>query len=488
MKKKKIKAPIVVIGASSLGVELISELRRNKNDILVVDKQFSKNSSQAVLRNQHTLQSGVLQLLNKNLEKSTSNVRKDYLNIAENYRDLIDKYSRTNLISDEPSCIEITTNNIYENDNEVKKSECAIVRYIENLNSLGFKEFSKKIDINTKQSLGDFSTQEEYNQLYFELPDKSIDYDRILQKRKGELALQNKTKGDVLFLNKSKTVHVNAKNNHIITDKYEIEANYIFIAAGIGTKKVLKEFIVDYDRSESSAFILMKTKNSICRNLKFSTFAKYIEVKDGNDVNYKFLFAAKHGAESLKSSEEFLVVGNANNILKKKSSPIKKKSIPSNYNSFEIKFDSEIKDGEQTLLNDYASAFAEANTICKNDKDKFNTCVLKHGEVKYHPYINKVPNSFISLGHPGLASTSSKIAQKLIKNLEKEIKATRKLKRFKLSNVKIDQNERNKVIEETEKEAEKIIKLGSLIDNSDSISKEHSAWFRTSKHIEITKN
>ena len=65
LKTKKRNTFKVLIGASMLGVEILDKLVKKGNDVVVIDKHYEANElpPSAALRNQHTLQSGILQRL-----------------------------------------------------------------------------------------------------------------------------------------------------------------------------------------------------------------------------------------------------------------------------------------------------------------------------------------------------------------------------------------------------------------------------------------
>jgi len=402
-----LRVPIVVIGASVLALEIIEQLIRKKNHVVVIDKLHKEGPPpNAVLRNQHTLQSGLLhaQTISTTIISEQTYLQRGYLRMASSYKKLLGKYESLGLISPNESYLEI------EEDIPVVGSPPLTDQYIKKVKFLGFGEKYREVLINDDRKeaierIGDFAVEISDKKSFFRLPDKGIDYDKLLKVKKNEIVVKsNEGPGKALFLPKSKKVGIVLRDDlfSIQTDEVELLSEFVFIAAGSGVDELLSK--IGGDGSTVHGYSLLKTKEGNKCNTNVSTFAKYKE-KDrglGKRRDKKFLFIASHGKESVNNTS-FLVIGNAKSHLLKSST-----------------HKSSIKKLEDALEQDLANALGEPLVDMKQITDRFSFCKLRSDRQRYFPNIFQSPsNPKLISGHSGLTSTAQEVAKDMIKRLSK---------------------------------------------------------------------
>ena len=484
--KEQFNTPIVIIGASIQALELIDILLKEGRDVVVIDKFKEKGEIQsAVLRNQHTLQSGLLQILNKSADKLKEVTYQDvnYKRIASAYREIVNLYDDTNIISTERSLIEIETN---AKDLKVDDLDyCPIKRYRKNVDYLGHdSRFKKTLSLNDNSSnetlIGQFAVEAvALEKSYFELPDKTIDYDKLLKIKRSQMLNDKAYKGNLFFVPKSKTISlINAKNHKfkVETDTYAFTAELVLIAAGIGCDSILKDVETKGDGSSSYLYSLLKSKRSLCNSFHCSTYAKYSEIREvtenGLNVNktpfQNFFFAAKHGKHNVQDPS-FLIVGNAKSI-----------RINKNYDSiYDLLQDQKqnVTKSVDKLKFDFSLALGDPKSV--NKIDSISQCVLKAGRRKYFPHKHFVkPHRKVVSIHAGLTSTAKDFAKDVISELKKIHGAS-----F-FNRLKIDTVSQFKLGLICVNEHDKIKKNGTLIvinRNNNIREDDHDkAWFRVS--------
>ena len=468
--KKEFKVPIVVIGASVLGVAIINQLIDQHNHVVVIDKEHTDTPplNNAMLRNQHTLQSGILQILEEQIredidEDKLEEIYKSYLNIANSYKDIMYDDTNANIISKEQSFIHIETD-LYE-----KEKESIIDRYIHYTELLAYDSKYQTILQDDKlddaiDKIGKLYKKPNTKQYIFELPDKAIDYDKLLKIKKNRILTYSKDqkKGKAYFIPKSKKIEL-IKNEdgsyNIDTDKALFKTKYVILATGSGANEVLSKVVKDGDGSSSRGYVLLKTKSGSTQDMNLSIYVKRFEKPPNKGNRVKSIFVAKHGNEGVHDTS-FLIFGNGKG---RKITDCKKSK-------------KSIEKLEEALKNNISDFFGIALKDLAKDTDKFSCCILRYGKKPYHPHIfHKEDNPNLISAHPGLTSTAKPVAQDILKNLG-------------LKSEEIGEDDRRLLYDFCGGEHDRIQKSGTLMatnrDLNSTTSKPEaldpeSAWFRS---------
>jgi len=365
------KVPIVVIGASILGLEIIEQLVSKGNHVVVIEKKYDgRTHSNAVLRNQHTLQSGLLQSLSlsSSLDDSSEVLQNGFIRIARGYRDVMRKYGDVGIVSNKNSFIHIEC--------DESNQESIVERHISNVKTLSHNLSYQRIligdELNTaKEEIGNLYVKSEVNEIIFELPEKAIDYDKLLKIRKNYIVNTSKEGlGKVFFVPRSEKVTlVKTDGGYLIgTDQISFKTKYVIVAAGNGTNEVLSDIYPNGDGSKAMGYNLLKTSDScsFSRSFNLSTFAKY---QNANGMK-QFIFAAKHGNKSI-SDTSFLIFSNGVGF-----SP---KSISKSFSTIEKNSKDLIDKSIKKLKHGISNLFKITLKNLDKNISKPSFCILRYG-------------------------------------------------------------------------------------------------------------
>ncbi len=442
-KNTRFKVPVFIFGDGILGTLIAMEFSKNGIDVVISGSNSNELHNAASLRNQGTLQSGILQAMTytpKSLNKNGTHLL--HLKRAREKFESLAKWE---------DCIhsEDGVHHVVRSKDQLKEYQ-ALVRM------LGYQSKYTKPIGQLRDQLGYFGGKKFQIPAYFNLPDKPMDLDRIILLLKSRSILdsiKDPKLGKIFYLPKSdRTIKVQEeKKAYVISGfaKFKFESDFLIIAAGINSQSILKGINPGYQQKATTRGIcLAKTDEGTSFQLKQPFFSR-------NDVEEKnFIFITRHGNHNIHYFDK-LVISNGESFPVDLTEGNSYADLRKNYKEQVIEQHQRIKAILQHNLDEDELPDLE-----------FIFCVLSSDKTKYKELIEQVADTNIIVAHPGLATASLSVAEQVWK----------KYKGFKTS-IQFKKMAPKERIELGEFLDEYLDQLSKKIDNA-VLDDDEKSWFR----------